>query len=195
MSPLSLAEIGQDELGMVDRPKLFDALTLAALPTAVSCARMFTRYTLTNWGATFVLADALIVTGELVAAAVRDTGIADPDVRWLEITDVNVISVCLLGYAEHIVVVVWDDHPERAVLPPRMPGRTPRGLHLVDVTARRWGSACTQHGRLTWAELAVHDRTESGLPIRRLPPETGARPLLTEDELVIQRVMSGLRRM
>ena len=195
MSPLSLAEIGRDEPEMVDRPRLFEALTLAALPTAVSCARLFTRYTLTNWGASFVLADALIVTSELVAAAVRDTGIADPDVRWSDVERISVISVCLLGFDEHIVVVVWDSHPRRAVLPALLPGRTPRGLQLVDVTAQRWGSTCTQHGRVTWAELAVHERSDSGLPLRRLRAVGSERPLMTEDEGVIRRVMAGLRRM
>jgi len=195
MSPLPLGEINQDEPETVEHPRACDALTLAALPTAVTCARLFTRYTLTNWGASLVLADALIVMSELVAAAVRDTGIADPPARWTELGRIGVISVCLLRFAERIVEVVWDGHPEAAVLPAEPPGPSPRGLHLVDVTARRWGSTCTPAGRLTWAELAIYDHGESGLPLRQVKPVTGTRQLTLADEEVIRRVRSGLRRL
>jgi hypothetical protein len=57
---------------MREKPRLFDDLGLVALPTAVSCARLFVKYTLDNWRASsFVVADAMTITGELVASRSR----------------------------------------------------------------------------------------------------------------------------
>jgi hypothetical protein len=179
---------------MRDRPRLFDDLGLVALPTAVSCARMFAEYTLTKWGAsTFVVADALVIIGELVTLSVQDTGVADDTVRWSELEQLNRVVVRFLGFARHVVIEVWDTAPEPAVLPDDGLGKLPTGLHLVDVTANKWGSIASPQGRLTWAEIAVYDRTESGLPIRRRQPRSQPvtpAPLL--DEEVLRRVREGL---
>lgn len=179
---------------MVERPRLFDDLGLVALPTAISCARMFTQYTLTTWGVSpFVLGDALIVARELVSLAVRDTGVLDEDMRWSELDHLNRIVVRLFGFSRHIVIEVWDAAQEPAVLPPDDSTKLPTGLHLVDVTAYRWASTASPRGRLTWAELPVHDRTDSGLPIRRRQPravpEQQAPPASVE---LLRRVRDGL---
>lgn len=66
----------------MSRPRFVDQLDLAALPTAVSCSRVFTKLTLTKWGATSIVDDAPLVVSELVTNAVRATGITDPHPRW-----------------------------------------------------------------------------------------------------------------
>jgi hypothetical protein len=194
MTTSLLKEIGRADSDMADLPCWSDALTLAALPSAISCARLFTRCTLGRWGASFVLADALIVVGELVANAVADTGVADTRVRWSELTALNVVSVRLLGFAGRIVIEVWDTHPEPAVLPAQPPGTPPCGLRLVDVIARRWDSRRAPGGRLTWAELATYEHTRSGLPLRASNSNDPHRPA-TADLGALRRVMTGLMRM
>jgi hypothetical protein len=180
---------------MHEKPRLFDDLGLVALPTAIGCTRMFARCTLGTWGASsFVVADAVVIAGELVTNSIQDTGVLDSEVRWSELDHLNRIVVRLLGFARHIVVEVWDAASEPAVLPADQPDRYPTGLHLVDVTAYRWGSRADSHGRLTWAELMVYDRTESGLPIRTRRPRHPPKPAITPaaDDELLRRVRDGL---
>ncbi|HEX3783090.1 MAG TPA: hypothetical protein VHX38_25770 [Pseudonocardiaceae bacterium] len=160
---------------MRDKPRLFDDLDLVALPTAVSCARMFAESTLTKWGASpFVVADALVVAQELVTLAVQDTGVADDTIRWSELDHLNRIVVRLLGFARHVVIEVWDAALEPAALPDEGLGKLPAGLHLVDVTANQWGSVASPQGRLTWAEIAVYDRTDRTTDsTAQVPPPAG----------------------
>jgi hypothetical protein len=200
MTALLQAESFQERPEMHEKPRLFDDLGLVALPTAVSCARMFVKYTLDNWKASpFVVADALAVVGELVALSVEETGLLDDEVRWSELDYVNRIVVRLLGFPRHIVIEVWDAASEPAVLPIEEPATRPTGLHLVDVLAGMWGSTASPRGRLTWAELPVYDRTEAGLPIRRrrrrMQPTTVAEPMSQPvvDEELLRRVRDGLK--
>ena len=194
MTALRELERGQGRPEMVEKPRLFDDLGLVALPTAVTCARIFTQYTLTNWGTSpFVVADALVVVTELVSTAVQETGILDDVVVWSELDYINRIVIRLLGFPRHIIIEVWDAATEAAVLPADEPNAELAGLHLVDATANRWASTASQRGRLTWAEIAVYDRTESGLPIR--PRKHLTRPVMSApfvDEEVLRRVRDGL---
>jgi hypothetical protein len=154
---------------------------------------MFTQYTLGNWGVSpFVMADALVVANELVMLAVEETGILDDVVAWSELEYINRVVVRLLGFPRHIVIEVWDAAHEPAVLPADEPTTLPTGLHLVDVTANRWGSSASPRGRLTWAEIAVYDRTESGLPIRRRRPCVQRQPQTPVDYELLRRVRDGL---
>src|ERR1700730_14468036 len=103
---------------MREKPRLFDDLGLVALPTAISCARLFVKYTLDNWRASsFVVADAMTITGELVALSVQETGILDDKVVWSELDYINRIVVRLLGFSRHIVIEVWDAATQPAALP------------------------------------------------------------------------------
>lgn len=184
----------QERPEMVESPRLFDDLGLVALPTAVSCARMFTQYTLDKWGGSlFLQSDALVVVGELVKLSVAETGITDDDVNWSELDYINRIVVRLLGFERSIVIEVWDAADSPAVLPDDEAGMLPSGLQLVDVTARRWASNAGPQGRLTWAELAVYQHTDSGLPIRRRGRRSSVEPAELVDESLIRRVRDGLR--
>lgn len=184
----------QERPAMDEMPRLFDDLGLVALPTAVSCSRMFVKYTLDNWKASaFVMADAVMIVDELVTLAVQETGIVDDVVAWSELDYVNRIVVRLLGFPRHIVIEVWDAAHEPAVLSDEEPNTLPTGLHLVDVTAGRWGSSASPRGRLTWAEIAVYDRAESGLPIRRRRQSVHVEPAEQVDEELLRRVRDGLK--
>lgn len=188
---------------MQERPRLSDSLGLVALPSAVTCGRLFVQYTLANWGVSpFVVADAMVIASELVTMAVQETGVLDEVVRWSELDVINRVVVRLLGFSRHIVIEVWDAATEPAVLPADEPVQWPTGLHLIDVTARRWASTASPRGRLSWAELAVYDRTESGLPIRQRrrtawpPPSPPTEPTDGEghDDL-LRRIRDGLKRL
>jgi hypothetical protein len=179
---------------MHEKPRLFDDLGLVALPTAISCARLFVQYTLDNWHASsFVVADAMAITGELVALSVQETGVLDDKVVWSELDYINRIVIRLLGFPRHVVIEVWDAATEPAVLPTGPTDTLPQGLDLVDVLAERWASTASPRGRLTWAELSVYDRTEAGLPIRR-HRHRPSEPAVAEpvDPELLRRVREGL---
>jgi hypothetical protein len=189
--------LGQGRPELVEKPRLFDDLGLVALPTAVTCARIFTQYTLTKWGASsFVVADAVTIASELVDVAVQETGILDDVVVWSELDYVNRIVVRLLGFPKHVVIEVWDAASEPMVLPADEPNPELRGLHLVDVTATRWASTASVRGRLTWAEVGVYERTASGLPVRpSRPASPPGPPPATLSEGLLRRVREGLNRL
>jgi hypothetical protein len=110
-----LGEI-RERAEMYEKPRLFDDLGLVALPTAVTCARLFTQYTLSNWGAS-----PFVVAGELAAVAVQETGILADEVCWSELDHVNHIVVRLLAFPRHLVVEVWDAATNERLCPPPTP--------------------------------------------------------------------------
>lgn len=179
---------------MYEKPRLFDDLGLVALPTAVNCARLFTKYTFDKWDVpAIVVADALMIVGELVALAVQDTGVSS-DVPWSELDHLNSVVVRLLGFRRHVVIEVWDAATEPGSVPDEPTDEDPRGLDLVDVVARRWASTASPRGRLTWAEIAVYDHTESGLQIRRRTSAAKRAPVeYEEDPELLRRVRDGLK--
>jgi anti-sigma regulatory factor (Ser/Thr protein kinase) len=93
-------------------------------------------------------ADLRLLATELVANAVRHTGVADGSLE---------LRVRMTGDVVHVSVA--DDGPgfeapERPVIAPEGPGGW--GLYLVDQCAARWG---TEHGdrHLVWLELERRD--------------------------------------
>jgi hypothetical protein len=182
---------------MIEKPRLFDDLNLVALPTAVGCARLFVKYTLDNWKASaFVVADAMTIVGELVAGSIEETGVRKEEVRWSELDYINRIVVRLLGFPRHVVIEVWDRATQPAALPSGEPAQPQIGLSLVDAVAHRWASAVTPTGRLTWAAIAVYDRTDSGLPIRPSHPASSpVPPPATLSAELLGRVRDGLIRL
>lgn len=195
MTALLQGEI-QERPEMVEKPRLFDDLGLVALPTAVNCARLFVKYTLDNWKApAVVVADALVIVGELVKLSVQQTGVAD-DVSWSEMDHLNSVVVRLLGFSRHVIIEVWDVATEPGTVPMQPTEDEPRGLDLVDVVARRWASTVSPRGRLTWAEIAVYDHTESGLQVRRrTSPVHPMRVEYEDDPELLHKVLSGLNKL
>ena len=157
-------------------PRFARSITLAALPTAITCTRLFVASTLQRWDARFLEADAELLAVELVRHSIQACGVTDEHVRLSDLDELNVIHVRLLGFERTIGVEVWDNVPQPARLPANNPNEELHGLALVDARAKNWGSAVTPHGRVTWTELDFYDRTSAGLPIRRRRSSPYPRP-------------------
>jgi hypothetical protein len=95
-------------------PRRQDQLTLAALLTAVCCARLFVRYGLREWHVAreyVELAERLVA--KIATNTVRATGITSPA------ADVHrgpsrpeAPRIRLLLFEESVVIQVWDTSPE-----------------------------------------------------------------------------------
>lgn len=154
---------------MREEPRFVDVLDLVALPTAVSVARMFIADTLRRWHALFIEHHMEAVAVELVTLSVEATSPAE-GTSWTAITELNPITLRMLGYQRHIVFEVSDAHNKALELSENTELPEYSGLGLVDALAHRWGSSVTPRGRVTWAEIAVYERTKAGLPKRDLQP-------------------------
>jgi hypothetical protein len=163
MSP-PLPPTGPPEVPRLPRFEHF--IDLAALPTAITCSRLFVASTLQRWGARFLEADVELLAAELVRYSVATCGVLDPDVRLAELEDMTVIRLRLLGFERTIGIEVWDTATEPARLPAHDQAGELHGLALVEARAEDWGSAMTPYGRVTWAALSVYERTGTGLPKR-----------------------------
>ena len=182
---------------MSPRPRFADRLDLAAVLTAVRCSRVFTELTLTRWGASAIVEDALLVTSELVTNAVKATGVIDPYPNWSSLGNLNLISVRLLGFGASIVIEVWDSDPSL----PSMKGEdidaeSGRGLHIVAAIAYRWGSYPIGNGKVVWAELVAGPDTPGDLPKRprSSPPVPNVQGPQHAPE-TLRRVRDGLRKL
>lgn len=183
---------------MNQRPMFVAQLDLAAVLTAVSCSRLFASTMLRRWNARFMEDDALLVVSELVTNAVQETGVITPEPSWSDLDGLKLISVRLLGFAESIVVEVWDVSPEvpkmRDALDDEEGGR---GLHLVEVLSDRWGAVPSRHGKVVWAELAIGARASKTPLPTRTPAETPkSSPYVpAADADLLRRLISGLRKL
>lgn len=157
-----------------NQPLFIDGLTLAALPTAVACARMLVRYALGQWGIRAVMDEAELVVSELVTNAVKTTGVMDTEPRWTALTDLALIKVRLVLTKSNLYVEVWDRDPSLPALKePTLDAENGRGLFIVEATCRRWDVFHPRSGgKVVWGELPIpHDTfTPAGLPKRRPAP-------------------------
>lgn len=87
-------------------PRLQDGIRLVATRSAISCSRLLVACTLYNWGAGFLVPDAVQVVDELATNAVKATGLMGELVCWTEVTHLEFISVHLLGY-ETTIATGW----------------------------------------------------------------------------------------
>ncbi|MFI5746549.1 ATP-binding protein [Streptomyces sp. NPDC051644] len=185
----------------MSQPRFTDQLSFAAVLTAVNSSRIFTKITLTKWGAGRVLDDALLIVSELVTNAVKATGVTEPNPTWGELSKLKLINVRLLGLESSIVIEVWDCEPSEPVPTEAADDdENGRGLTLIDALSKRWGTYPSRGGKVVWAELPVHPLTTKGLPRRRksspstgTPAEADERP--PPDPYLLQRVIVGLQRL
>lgn len=181
---------------MREEPRFLASLDLVALPTAVSMARLFISNTLNRWRALYIEEHMVAAGVELVTLAVEATK-PDEGTSWSDITELNPITLRLLGYHRHIIFEVTDRHDEPLALPDDVYAPGDSGLGLVDALASRWGSAVEPRGRVSWAELAVYGRTEAGLPKRDRVASSesdvpGVPPVERPDPEVLRQVIDGL---
>jgi transcriptional regulator with XRE-family HTH domain len=121
-------------------------LELAALPSAVPCARLHTRHLCWEWQLTGLSQDAELVVSEVMTNAIQ---ITQADERTAP------VRLWLLGDRARLLILVWDASP----LPP-VPVNTSdeaengRGLLLVDTLSTRWGHFLHQNGgKVVWSLL------------------------------------------
>lgn len=148
--------------------RFVDQLTLAAVGSAVSCARAFLKLTLAKWLAAALEDDALVILSELATNAVNATGTLADRPTWAELDGLDLIHVRLLGLKDSIVIEVADASPEvPAVRAFDLDAEGGRGLHLVQGLSRRWDFYRTTGGKVTWAEVPVPVTTVPARPARR----------------------------
>jgi anti-sigma regulatory factor (Ser/Thr protein kinase) len=146
---------GRDTFAIPECCSLAARLALGALPSAVPCARAYTRVVLAEWGLQCVAEDAEVAVCELTANAVthgsasaggRDDGIP-------------AVHLCLAASADRFIVDVWDGSPLPPVMRRDVPGEfeSGRGLLLVEAlcVTWRWDIVPGWHGKRVRAVLAV----------------------------------------
>ncbi len=124
-------------------------LDLAALPSAVPCARLHARAVVSEWGMPEVAGTAELLVSEIVTNAVAET-------TRTRGPDTGVITLRLTAGAGAVLIEVHDPSP-------RMPGRRlapddaehGRGLMLVELLSTEWGAhPLPGRGKIVWCVAA-----------------------------------------
>ncbi|MGW4377655.1 ATP-binding protein [Streptomyces albidoflavus] len=178
------------------------SLSLAAVPSAVSCSRMFIRQTLQCWQVKEYIDVAELVGSELVTNAVKATGVTGPDSTWTTVTAAHVIGVQLRIIGTGLYVEVWDNGEGAPVARcPDADTEGGRGLLLIEAMADRWDVyRPAVGGKVVWAEVQLTEPPKP-LPLPALPvrvTEEGVLPPVQLGDIastaLLQRVLDGLRR-
>lgn len=183
-----------------------DEQLLAALPSAVGCARRFTRHTLEQWQIHGLADAAEAVVAELVSDAVARTGIAVEHPGYLDLYGkrLNLVAVRLLMIGDHVLVEVWDADstppwPRRKEPPGGARTRTQPGVRATTYDLAPTGGTVARV-ELDISPAEVLDDTQklvlprrTGFPRQPLPPP--ARPIdVVDDPDLLRRVLDGLHR-
>lgn len=146
-------------MNYVPGPRYEDNLTLAALLTAVGCARLLVRYDLAVWGISREYTEtAELLVSELAANAVKATGVSHPNPTCRDVyDDIKLIGVWLRLVERKLVMAVWDSSTEPPVLKAQdFHAESGRGLVIVQSLSSRWGYYhAPQGGKVVWCELDV----------------------------------------
>jgi len=134
-------------------------LPLGALPTAVPCARMYTRVVLDEWGMAAVADAASLVVSELLTNSVQACSGPDGRPRY----DGAVLPVVHLRLSSdgararaRVLVEVWDSVQHAPVARRAGPDEEGgRGIALVQALSDRWDWATVPGwpGKVVWAVL------------------------------------------
>jgi len=130
-------------------------LPLGALPTAVPCARRYTRVILDEWGLAALADPAELIVSELLTNSVQATTGEDGQPRYSE-TGLPVVHLRLAWDHASVMVELWDSVPRLpAARRPRPDEEGGRGLALVEALSDRWGWTAVPGwpGKVVWAEL------------------------------------------
>ncbi|SFP00723.1 hypothetical protein SAMN05421810_101668 [Amycolatopsis arida] len=157
-----------------------DDLQLVSMPSAVSCANLFVRFTLTEWSLRPLVEEAGRAVSRFVSAVVDR---ADP-------REPGFLTVRLRLSGEYLIVEVEDDQSPASAAAPVMEGRR-TGVERVAGT-----------GRLVWCELPLPPGT-SATDVRLPRRSERRRSLVTEqmrgepvevDPRLVERILTGLSR-
>jgi anti-sigma regulatory factor (Ser/Thr protein kinase) len=188
-------------------PKQYDSeLRLAALLTAVGCSRLFVKYTLQAWQLGHLVDAAELLASELVTNAVKATGITEPNPRWTELDNLQLITVRLHRKADSIFIEVWDSDPTPPVMPEQsLDSENGRGLFLVASMSSRWNYYHPRSGgKVVWCELPIQTAALEDTVVMppvlarrvRRPVPPPAEPLhFMTDLSLLRRVHEGLKRL
>lgn len=118
-------------------------IAMHSAPASAGRARRFVARTLHDWSLDGITDEAVLLTSEVVTNAVLHAGS-------------RTIHLRLLLLADGVRVEVDDDS---LVIPrPRRVSRmsdTGRGIGLVELAARSWGTSRNEHGKTVWFEVAT----------------------------------------
>lgn len=130
-------------------------LTLAAIPTAPSCARGHVRAVAHEWGLAELADTAELLACELVTNAVQ----ASERLRSrAEPANVPVVRLWLLSDRLSMVIGAWDASDDMPVRQEAMPdAECGRGLMLVEALSKGWGAYRKSDGKVVWAMVSPPD--------------------------------------
>lgn len=186
-----------------------DEQLLAALPSAVGCARRFVRYTLERWRLQSLIDTAEVLVAELVGDAVAATGIVIEHPSYLDLYDkqLNLVGVQLQLIGTDVLVEVWDADPTPPWPREPAPERADTdSLHTVPRVEYRTYYLPPTGGKVVRVELEISPASsvenmdlalprQAGFRRRQLFPSP-ARPVeMMADPVVLQRVVDGLRQL
>jgi anti-sigma regulatory factor (Ser/Thr protein kinase) len=127
------------------------SLELAALPTAVSCARGHVRSVVLEWGLAGLADTAELLVSELMTNALRAS-------EGLPTAGPPVVRLWLASDRACLVIHVWDGSEHFPVRQHAGPAaESGRGLMLVEHLAKDWGSYRKGKGKVVWAVMSTDD--------------------------------------
>lgn len=131
------------------------ALDLAALPTAVPCARGHVRSVAHEWGLPDLADTAELLASELVTNAVQ----ASERLRTrTDLAAVPVVRIWLTSDQISMVIHVWDASTEMPVRQEAGPGDdSGRGLMIIDALSKDHGVYRKADGKVVWAMITSAD--------------------------------------
>lgn len=127
--------------------QLHTHLELAAMPSAVPCARGHVRAVALEWGLKALADTSELLASELVTNAVRASG-------WLRTPGQPVIRLWTISDRRSLVIHVWDASSKMPVRRDGSPDQDGgRGLMLVQALAAEWGCYWQASGKVVWAQI------------------------------------------
>jgi len=134
------------------RPMQTD-LELAALPSAVPCARGHVRSVAREWGLAELADTAELLASELVSNAIRASGRLS---LRADLSFVPVVRITVTSDGESLVIRVWDASDDMPVRQEAGPDDdSGRGLMIIGALSADWGSYREPDGGKTvWARIS-----------------------------------------
>lgn len=128
--------------------QLRTSLELAALDSAVPCARLHARHVVQEWGLDELRDTVELLVSELVTNAVQAS-------RRLRTAQLPVVGLSLACDQISVVIQVWDASDDMP-LPQRADpdDGSGRGLMIIETLSSNWGAYRKSSGKVVWAQIA-----------------------------------------
>ena len=124
---------------------LMSHLTLAALPTAVPCARLHAKAVALEWGLPALADNIELIVSELVTNATRAAGI------WRADGLAVVVRLWIFSDLRCVLIRVWDSSVQMPVRRDAgLDEEGGRGLMLVEHLCSEWGTYKKADGKVIW---------------------------------------------